>query len=51
MGGIDLAAELRERLGLEFRRGAVVLAALNQLDDEQYGYSLKRALGAWFRGG
>src|SRR5687768_12773442 len=45
MGGIDLAAELRESLGLEFRRGAVVLAALSQLDDEQYGYSLKRALG------
>jgi DNA-binding PadR family transcriptional regulator len=44
MGGIDLAAELRDALGLEFRRGAVVLAALSQLEEEQYGYSLKREL-------
>jgi PadR family transcriptional regulator PadR len=46
MGGTDLSAELRDSLGLEFRRGAVVLAALSQLEDEQYGYSLKRALAA-----
>lgn len=44
MGGIDLAAELRDGLGLEFRRGAVVLATLSQLEQEQYGYSLKKAL-------
>ncbi|MBI1984389.1 MAG: PadR family transcriptional regulator [Acidobacteria bacterium] len=36
---------LRENLGLEFRRGALVLAVLSQLHDEQYGYSLKKALG------
>jgi DNA-binding PadR family transcriptional regulator len=30
---------------LELRRGALVLAVLSQLDDEQYGYSLKKALG------
>ncbi len=30
--------------GLEFRRGALVLAVLSQLHDEQYGYSLKKAL-------
>jgi DNA-binding PadR family transcriptional regulator len=31
-------------LGLEFRRGALVLAVLSQLHTEQYGYSLKKAL-------
>ncbi len=36
---------LRENLGLEFRRGALVLAVLSQLREEQYGYSLKKALG------
>jgi len=35
---------LRENLGLEFRRGALVLAVLSQLRNEQYGYSLKKAL-------
>jgi PadR family transcriptional regulator PadR len=35
---------LRENLGLEFRRGALVLAVLSQLRSEQYGYSLKKAL-------
>jgi PadR family transcriptional regulator PadR len=35
---------LRENLGLEFRRGALVLAVLSQLREEQYGYSLKKAL-------
>lgn len=35
---------LRENLGLEFRRGALVLAVLSQLRQEQYGYSLKKAL-------
>jgi PadR family transcriptional regulator PadR len=35
---------VRENLGLEFRRGALVLAVLSQLQQEQYGYSLKKAL-------
>ncbi len=35
---------LRENLGLEFRRGALVLAVLTQLRQEQYGYSLKKLL-------
>jgi len=35
---------LRENLGLEFRRGALVLAVLSQLQQEEYGYSLKKAL-------
>lgn len=39
-------AEMRDNLGLEFRRGAVVLAVLSQLDQEQYGYSLKKLLAA-----
>lgn len=30
----------------ELRRGAVVLAVLSQLDDEQYGYSLRERLSA-----
>jgi len=31
-------------LALELRRGAVVLAVLSQLGDEQYGYSLKKLI-------
>lgn len=31
-------------LSLELRRGALVLAVLSQLKQEQYGYSLKRSL-------
>ncbi len=31
-------------LALELRRGALVLAVLSQLRDEQYGYSLKKSL-------
>ncbi len=37
-------SELTESLGLELRRGVVVLAALSQLREEQYGYSLKKSL-------
>jgi PadR family transcriptional regulator PadR len=37
-------SELRENLSLEFRRGALVLAVLSQLHEEQYGYSLKKLL-------
>lgn len=33
-----------ENLDLELRRGVVVLAVLSQLQTEQYGYSLKKAL-------
>lgn len=33
-------------LALELRRGAVVLAVLSQLGEEQYGYSLKKLIGA-----
>jgi PadR family transcriptional regulator, regulatory protein PadR len=34
-----------DSLVLEIRRGAIVLAVLASLKQEQYGYSLKRALG------
>ncbi len=33
-----------ERLRLELRRGAIVLAVLAQLKNEHYGYSLRKAL-------
>ncbi|MBL8058378.1 MAG: PadR family transcriptional regulator [Anaerolineales bacterium] len=33
-----------DNLDLELRRGVVVLAVLSQLQTEQYGYSLKKAL-------
>lgn len=35
---------LADNLDLELRRGVLVLAVLSQLQDEQYGYSLKKAL-------
>ncbi len=34
-----------EGLVLEMRRGAIVLAVLSQLEEEQYGYSLIKLLG------
>jgi len=34
------------KLELELRRGAIVLAALSQLRQAQYGYSLRQALAA-----
>ncbi|HEV7590153.1 MAG TPA: PadR family transcriptional regulator [Longimicrobium sp.] len=37
--------ELFENLRLELRRGCLVLAVLAQLRGEQYGYSLRKALG------
>ena len=37
--------ELFENLRLELRRGSLVLAVLAQLRSEQYGYSLRKALG------
>lgn len=36
--------EVLDGLALELRRGALVLAVLSQLHDEQYGYSLKKSL-------
>ena len=36
--------ELVQNLILELRRGAIVLAVLSQLDEEQYGYSLLKSL-------
>jgi len=33
-----------DSLVLELRRGAIVLAVLSRLDQEEYGYSLKRSL-------
>lgn len=35
---------LSESLSLELRRGALVLAVLSQVHQEQYGYSLKKSL-------
>ena len=35
---------LLENLGLELRRGALVIAVLSQLGRKQYGYSLKQQL-------
>ena len=37
---------LLENLGLELRRGALILAVLSQLGQKQYGYSLKQQLAA-----
>jgi PadR family transcriptional regulator len=39
-------SSLRDNLLLELRRGAIVLAVLCQLGEEQYGYSLKNLLAA-----
>ena len=40
----DTQSTLRDNLTLELRRGALVLAVLTRLHDEQYGYSLKKGL-------
>lgn len=37
---------LLENLSLELRRGALVLAVLSQLNEKQYGYSLKQQLAS-----
>ncbi len=39
-------AEAIERLGLELRRGVIVLATLSQLDEPGYGYELQQRLAA-----
>ena len=37
-------SKARDSVALELRRGALVLAVLSQLREEQYGYSLKKLL-------
>jgi PadR family transcriptional regulator PadR len=39
-----MKTELFENLRLELRRGCLVIAVLAKLRDEQYGYSLRKAL-------
>ena len=41
---MTLDPNLFENLRLELRRGSLVLAVLAQLRDEQYGYTLRKAL-------
>ncbi len=41
---VDEAREVSERLNSEIRRGALVLAVLGQLQNEHYGYSLRKTL-------
>lgn len=36
--------EIFEKLRMELRRGAIVVAVLAQLQEEHYGYSLRKAL-------
>ena len=43
---MTLDPNLFENLRLELRRGSLVLAVLAQLRREQYGYTLRKALGA-----
>lgn len=44
MGNKQEKATLYDNLSGELRRGSLVLAVLSQLQEEQYGYSLKEAL-------
>ena len=44
INGDNMADESFDNFILELRRGILVLAALSQLDEEQYGYSLINAL-------
>jgi PadR family transcriptional regulator PadR len=41
---LDEDAELLENLRIELRSGCLVVAALSQLHQEHYGYSLRQAL-------
>jgi PadR family transcriptional regulator PadR len=43
--GKQSAPDLFENLKLELRRGCLVVAVLAQLRKEQYGYTLRKALG------
>lgn len=36
--------DVKDNLTLELRRGVLILVALNQLHEEQYGYLLKKSL-------
>jgi len=42
--GADPRPEVMDKLTLELRRGAIVLACLSQLDEPAYGYELQRRL-------
>jgi PadR family transcriptional regulator, regulatory protein PadR len=42
--GVNSEIELFENLRLELRRGCLIVAVLAQLRDEQYGYTLRKAL-------
>lgn len=42
----QMSEEVLEKLQLEVRRGALVLAVLAQLHGEHYGYSLRKSLAA-----
>ena len=44
MTQVKTQSETLDSLVLEIRRGAIVLAVLSRLKQEQYGYSLKRSL-------
>jgi PadR family transcriptional regulator, regulatory protein PadR len=39
-----MTEEVFENLRLELRRGSLIIAVLAALDEEQYGYSLRKAL-------
>ena len=42
--GITGSSDVLENLKLELRRGCLIVAVLAQLRDEQYGYTLRKAL-------
>jgi PadR family transcriptional regulator, regulatory protein PadR len=42
--GTSTDPELFENLRLELRRGCLIVAVLGQLQDEHYGYTLRKAL-------
>jgi PadR family transcriptional regulator PadR len=44
MSNSNVPAELFENLRLELRRGCLILAVLAQLQEEHYGYTLRKAL-------
>lgn len=41
-----MAQDIFENLRMELRRGCLVLAVLGELGEEQYGYTLRKALAA-----
>jgi PadR family transcriptional regulator PadR len=46
VGGTQYQAPVEDNLLMELRRGLVVLAVLASLDEERYGYGLKKELAA-----